>query len=174
MTDTVNSAGLRVITNASLTTSPDVGSTNYQFSDSDITLFSHGTGANQINQVWTDVRTVAASSTESLDLYGGLVSALNTTLNFTKVKIISIVADGDNTNNVLIGGSAAGIAGLLVLTGDAAIEDVSIAVQPGGMFIISAPKTGYMVTNTTGDILKITNSSSGSSVTYTIKIYGVV
>lgn len=174
MTDTVSSAVLKVNTSVSMTTSPDVGSTSYQFAESDSLSFSHGTGNNQINQVWTDIRTVGASSSESLDLYGSLVNALNTTLNFTKVKMIEIKAAATNTNNVLVGGSTAGIAGLLVLTGAAAIEDVQIVIPPGGIFVISAPLAGYTITNTTGDILKISNSGSGTGVDYTIKIYGVV
>ncbi len=174
MTDTVSSAVLKVNTSVSMTTSPDVGSTSYSFSDSDVLNFTHGTGNNQINQVWTDVNTISASSSVSLDLYGSLVNALNTTLNFTKIKMIEIKADSNNTNNVLVGGSSAGIAGLLVLTGDAAIEDVQIVIPPGGILCIAAPLAGFTITNTTGDILKLTNSSSGSSVSYTIRIYGVV
>lgn len=174
MTDTVNSALLKVVTSASVTTSPDLGSTEYKFSDTDSISFTNGTGSGQINQVWTDSRTVGASSSEDLDLSGALVSALNTLLSFTKIKMIEIKASSSNTNNLLLGGSANGLAGLFVLTGDAAIEDVQIVIPPGGIFCLAAPVNGYAVTNSTGDILKMSNSGSGSGVDYTIKIFGVV
>lgn len=174
MTDTVSNAAVKVTTSASMTTSPDIGSTTYSFSENETQTFTHGTGNNQVNQIFTDVRTISASSTESLDLYGGLTNALNTTLNFTKIKVIEIAASSANTNNVLIGGSSAGLAGMFVLGGDAVIDDVQMVVPPGGVYLITAPAAGFTVTNTTGDILKISNSSSGTSVTYTIKIYGVV
>jgi hypothetical protein len=174
MTDTLNSAILKVSTAASISTSPDIGTSQYSFSVSDSLSFTHGTGDNQINQLWTDERTISASSSENLDLYGSLVSALNTTLNFTKIKMIEIVASSLNTNNVLVGGDAASLAGLFVLGGTAAIEDVQLVVPPGGILVLSAPLSGYAVTATTGDILKIANSGGGSDVTYSIKIYGVV
>ncbi len=174
MTDTVSSAVVKIQTSASMTTSPDIGDTVYQFSDSDVLNFSHGTGNNQVNQVWADIRTISASSSENLDLYGSLVSALNTTLNFAKIKLIEIKADSANINNVLVGGSAAGVAGMFVLTGDSTIDEVQMVIPPGGIYLIAAPLAGFTVTNTTGDILKIANSSSGTSVTYTIKVYGVV
>lgn len=174
MVDTVNNASIKIFTSASLTTSPNVGSTTYSFADNDVNSFFHGTGDNQINQVWTDTRTLAASTSENLDLYGGLTSALNTTINFTKLKMVHIKANESNTNDVLIGGNSAGISDMFVLGGTAAIEDVQIVVPPGGFFVLTAPIDGFTVTNTTADMLKISNSAGGSSVEYTIKLYGVV
>lgn len=80
------------------------------------------------------------------------------------------MAAAANTNNVVVGGAASN--GFINWVGDA--TDV-INVRPGGVFMLVAPdSTAYAVTASTGDILKVANSSSGTSVTYTIVIIGVV
>ena len=49
-----------------------------------------------------------------------------------------------------------------------------IVLHAGGAFLLIAPDTtGYGVTATTGDILKIANSGPNVSVTYDIVIIGV-
>lgn len=174
MAETLSSAAVKITTSASSTTSPDIGTATYSFNESNTSTFTNGTANNQANMVWTDTRTIAASTSEDIDLAGVLTSALNTSITFTKIKAIIVEADSGNTNNVLVGGSSAGIAGMFVLGGDAAIEDVQIVVPPEGVFVLTAPKAGYTVTATTGDIIKVANSSSGSSVTYKIKVIGTV
>ncbi len=147
----------------------DLGSRDYGLAYAKTLSFAHGTGANQANQIWTDQRTLTASSTENLDLYGSLVSPLGTTLNFTKIKAIMVYAASTNINNVLVGGGTAGMANWV-----GNINDI-VVVRPGGFFMIAAPDaTAYAVTDTTADILKIANSSSGTSVVYDIIIIGVV
>ncbi len=129
-----------------------------------------GTGANQANAMWADTRTLTASSTENLDLAAVLTDAFGTALTFTKVKAILVMAAAGNTNNVVLGGAASNA--FINWVGDA--TDV-INIRPGGVFMLAAPDaTAYAVTASTGDILKVANSSSGTSVTYTIVIIGVV
>jgi len=71
---------------------------------------------------------------------------------------------------VLVGGAASN----QVATIFGATNDV-LVIRPGGMFALTAPdNTGMAITASTGDLLKIANSSSGTSVTYTIVIIGVV
>ena len=146
----------------------DIGSA-YQSVDSTYqNIFTNGTGANQVNQMWTDTRTIAASTTEDLDLYGSLTNTFGTTLNFTSSKAIIIAALAANTNDLLVGGDAASVP-IFGAVGD------YIIVKPGGLFMITNPgATGFVVTDTTGDILQIANSSSGTSVTYDIIILGEV
>lgn len=128
-----------------------------------------GTSADQANNIFTDTRTLTASSTEDLDLAGVLTNAFGATLTFTKIKGIIIEASSANTNNVLVGGDANGLAGWVGNVNDL------IVVRPGGIFAIYAPdSTGYAVTASTGDILQIANSSSGTSVTYNIIVIGCV
>jgi hypothetical protein len=130
---------------------------------------TNGTGADQENMMWTDTRTIAASSTDDLDLYGGLTNAFGDTMNFSAIKGIFIFAASGNTNNLLIGGDAAAVANWV---GNA--NDI-IVVKPGGMFCIYDPSAGgYGVTNTTADVLQIANSSSGTGVDYDIIVIGEV
>lgn len=167
MSETLTSS-IKVALSAVLVGDADIGnrSANIPFSESH--AFTHGTGANQANQIFADTRQIAASTTEDLDLYGGFTSPLGTTLNFAKIKAIVIYAHTTNTNNVLVGGDAASVP----IFGN--VNDL-ISIRPGGLFVITAPDSaGIAVTQTTGDILQIANSSSGSVVDYDIVVIGVV
>lgn len=132
--------------------------------------FANGTGANQANQTFLDTRTLSASANESLDFAGGLSDAFGTVLTMTRIKALIIQAAPGNTNDVLVGGAAANA--ITSLFGDA--TDV-VKVKPGGMVMFVAPDaTGYAVTATTADLLKIANSAAGTSVTYTIAVLATV
>ncbi len=162
-------ASVKVAVNATLVGDNDLGSRDYTLSYNKTLSFAHGTGTNQANQIWTDTRQIAASTTEDLDLAGVLVSPLGTTLTFTKIKAIVIYAYSTNTNNVVIGGDTNA---LINWVGNA--NDV-INLRPGGFICLTAPDaTAYGVTASTGDILQIANSSSGSIVDYDIIVIGVV
>lgn len=131
---------------------------------------TNGTGADQANMIWMDQRTLTASSTEDLDLYGGLTNSFGTTINFTSIKGILIYAAAANTNDVVVGGD--GSAAFVNWVSDATDK---IVVKPGGLFaLINSNANGYAVTATTADILQIANSSSGTSVTYDIILLGEV
>lgn len=130
---------------------------------------ANGTGAGKANQMWSSsARSIALSSSESLDLSGALTDAFGNSIVFTKIKGILIKAAAANTNNVLVGGAAANA--FVNWVGDA--TDI-IVIKPGGTFLLLAPDSGgYAVTAGTGDLLKIANSSSGSAVVYDIVIFG--
>jgi hypothetical protein len=131
------------------------------------TTFTSGTGNNQGNALFSDTRSLGASGTENLDLAGVLVDPLGTTLTFLTVKAIKITADPGNTGNVQVGGAASNT--FIGMFGDP--TDI-INVKPGGTFVWIAPQTGASVTAATGDILKIVNSSSTTSVNYSVFIIG--
>lgn len=126
-----------------------------------------GTGAGQADLVWSDTRTLAASATEDLDLAGSLTDAFGATLTFARVKEVTITAAGGNTNNVVAGNATSnGFVGPWGATG-------TVSVRPGGFSsCCCSDATGWVVTAGTGDLLKVANSGSGTSVTYTIKIVG--
>jgi hypothetical protein len=146
----------------------DIGSVEHSLSYGPTIPFSDGTGANQINRIWADTRTLAASGTEDLDLAGSLVDAIGQSITFARVKAILIRPSAANTNNVIVGGASANQ--FLTWVGGATH---TVTVRPGGLFAIGAPDaTAYAVTAGTGDLLRIANSSSGTSVTYDIVILG--
>lgn len=130
--------------------------------------WTSGAGADQAQQMFTDSRTLTASTTETLDLAGSLTNGFGQTITFTEICAIYIEALSANTNNVLVGG--AGSAQFINWVG--ASSDI-VTVRPGGILLLVARDAdGYAVTAATGDILKMWNSSSGTSVTYKIVIIG--
>lgn len=130
--------------------------------------FTDGAGANQVNQVFSDTRTLTASSTEDLDLAGVLTNAFGATVTFARVKAILVKAASGNTNNVVVGAAAA-----TQFVGFFGAATHTVAVQPGGAFLIVTPSAaGWPVTAGSTDFLRVANSSSGTSVTYDIVILG--
>ena len=169
MATTITGARVGVALAALLSKSLDIGSVDYPANWSPAYSFDNGTGAGQANMLFTDERTLSASASEDLDLAGGITDAFGDTITFTKIKAIIIQAAAGNTNNVLVGGAAAAIAGLF---GD--VADVQV-IRPGGLYMIVAPDaTGIAVAAGTADDLKIANSAGSSSVTYKIAVLGVV
>lgn len=136
-----------------------------------LATLASGTGAGQADKMFSDTRTLTASSSEDLDLAGSLVDALGATVTFVKIKGLIVAAAAGNTNNVVVGGVAAGLASGPILpqtTGQ-------VTLRPGAAFAVicgAADATGYPVTATTADLLHIANGSSGTSVTYDIIIIG--
>jgi hypothetical protein len=128
-----------------------------------------GTGAGKADRVFSDRRTLAASATEDLDLAGSLVDAFGATITFARIKGIVIAAAAGNSNNVVVGAASSNPwATLLGATH-------TLTLRPGAFVAVgtgAADATGYAVTASTGDLLKVANSGSGTSVTYDIHIIG--
>lgn len=133
------------------------------------TTLANGTGNNQINTVFSDRRTLAASANEDLDLSGtALQDTFGANLALTKVKAILIKAAATNTNNVVVKPGASN-----GFTGPFGAATHTQSIPPGGVWMVSAPLAGWTVTAATADLLNVANSSSGTSVTYEIAIVGV-
>jgi hypothetical protein len=132
------------------------------------TTFLDGTGANQNRVVWSDSRTINASTTEDLDMVGGgLVDPFGVAFAPTKIRGIMIIASSGNTNNVVVGGDANSVPFLSTAA-------TTISIKPGGLFVITDPSTaGITVTAGTGDIIQVANSGAGTSVTYQILVIGI-
>lgn len=170
MTIGLNAARLALSIAAELSNPQDLGTGTFPLIVAPNWVLTNGTGANQANEVFSDIRTLTASSTENLDLAGGLTGHFGETLTFTKIKGVIIVADAGNTNDVVVGGAASN--GFAALFGDATD---TVKVKPGGSLALIAPDAAaYAVTAGTGDLLKIANGGSGTSVTYKIVLIGVV
>ncbi len=128
-----------------------------------------GTGAGQADRAFTDTRTLAASGTEDLDLAGSLGGIDGATAVFARVKAVVITADEDNVNNVNVTRPASNGAPLFLAASD------GIGIRPGGVLVLAVgdeDATGYAVTASTGDLLTVTNSAAGTSVTYSIAVVG--
>lgn len=128
----------------------------------------NGTGAGQADKVWDDIRTIAISGTDDLDLAGVLTDAFGATLTFARVKGLFVAADAGNTNNVVVGGAAG-----TQWVGPFGAAAQTVAVRPGGWFgICCADATGWPVVGAASDLLRIANSGAGTAVTYSIVILG--
>jgi len=127
-----------------------------------------GTGANQVDRIFHDERTLAASATEDLDLSGGgLTDIYGTAFTIARLKLLVLWPSSANTNNVNLTRPASNGVPLFLAAGD------GIAGRPGGEIIICAPDaTGYAVTAGTGDLINLTNSAGTTSVTYKIILMG--
>lgn len=146
----------------------DLETVTSSMNEKQIYSLTDGTGANKASNIFTDERTIAASSSEELDLAGILQNAFGQVISFTKIKAMYFFADQSNTNDILIGGAAAN--GFATWAGDP--TDI-VVLKPGGGFAIVAPgATGYAVTAGTGDLLKVENGSGGTSVVYKIILIG--
>lgn len=127
----------------------------------------NGTGANQADLIFHDRRTLAASGTEDLDLAGVLTDAYGATITFARIKAVVVMAASANTNNVNVSRATTNGVPLFLAASD------GIPVLPGGFFAWCAPDaTAVAVTAGTGDLLTVTNSAAGTSVTYDVIVIG--
>lgn len=158
-------AELRARFSATQTGANDFGGPSFAPVVEKILQFTSGTGANQADIVWADERTLSASATEDLDLAGELTDAFGATVAAAELVAILVIADADNTNNVVIGDATAPIP----LFGG---TNPTFSVKPGGFFFVAAPNASGLLTVGAGttDDLKVANSSSGTAVTYQIAI----
>ncbi|TKS58776.1 MAG: hypothetical protein EWM72_02776 [Nitrospira sp.] len=129
--------------------------------------WASGVGADQADKQYRAQRTLAASATEDLDLSGVLTDALGDAFTLAKIKKVIIAAAAGNTNNVNVTRPAANGAPVFLAAGD------GIGILPGGIFVWVAPGVaGIAITAGTADLLTVTNSGAGTSVTYDVIIEG--
>lgn len=160
------SATIKASIAGSHTSALDLATAEMPFNVAFATALADGTGLDQADRIFTDTRTITASSTDSLDLAGALTNAFGT-VTFARIKAVLVKAAAANTNNVNVTRPAANGVPLFLAAGD------GIPVRPGGVFLWMAPDaTGVAVTGGTGDLLDLVNSGAGTSVTYDIVIIG--
>lgn len=162
------SAQILVNLAATYTDSRDLGDATDKPTVNTSYSFTNGTGADQAQVVFSDTRTLSSSTSESLDLYGGLTDAFGNTINFAAVKGILVKAASGNGDTISVGPHAtAGFTTMADAAGD------KFVVRPGGLLLLVAnDATGYAVTDSTADILEVTNNDSGASADYDIVLIG--
>lgn len=144
----------------------DLGAASFPLRLAQSLTLTDGTGASQIDRVFSDTRTLSASATEDLDLSGSLTNAYGT-VTFARVKAVFVVADSANTNNVNVTRPASNGFPLFLAAGD------GLPVRPNGIFMWAcSDATGVAVTAGTGDLITFTNSAGSTSVTYSVVILG--
>lgn len=142
---------------------------------SEVFGFKTGAGANQIHSFWQDRRTLTAGSTDNLDFAGGVVSGLSgAALTYARLKLVFVRHRTPAASAALkVGGHATvALADLFNSVEDMDTDQPSFNVRPGSSLLLAArDATGYVVTATTADMLKITNGAAGS-ISYDIVVAG--
>ncbi len=124
-----------------------------------------GVGINQADQIWTDTRTVATGTADSIDLKGTLTDHLGVAFTPAKLKMIIVIPAAGNTTILTVGGDTNGVP----IFSD---KTDSIPLAAGGALLIGRRDLAAIpVTAGTGDILLITNAA-GASATYDIILVG--
>lgn len=124
-----------------------------------------GAGLNQADTVWSDTRTVNASTTDTLDLVGGgLVDALGDA--FAPARMKGLIVRNRGAQNITVGRPA--LNGVAWLSADSD----SVVVVPGGAFVWFAPTAaGIVVTAGSADLIDVVNGA-GSAVNYDVIVFG--
>lgn len=126
-----------------------------------------GSGANQAQVLFSDIRTLADGANEVLDLYasGSLLDNLGVALTLTRLKVLYL-KNLSTDANLLVGGGTTPVG----VFADA--SDI-LTLPPGGIFIYTAPNaTGLLLT--TNKNLKLEHNGTGTStLSYEIIVIGI-
>jgi len=132
------------------------------------TSFDLGTGDLQANQIFTDTRTVAATTNDDIDLFSGLTNVYNEAIVFTRIKWVIIDIDTPTTTKRLRVGPLAvanAFVGWMINAGGTTYEEIVTRV------VKEHPYAGWTVSNVIRN-LRIFNPGA-TAVTYRILIIGV-
>jgi hypothetical protein len=131
-----------------------------------VVSLTNGTGANQADLAYLAERTVNSASNDDIDISGVLTDAFGSTITAAELVAFGFVnqqLDGTaNTTNLTPGGSSSGVPGF---------TSALWPISPGGIFVIASPGASGLatVTGSTGDIIRIANSS-GATAKYILAI----
>jgi hypothetical protein len=162
-------ANVQMSVSGSHVSTADLGNVTYPYTASFGASYTTGTGAGQVDRVYTKTTTLAASGTGDIDLAGSLTDVFGATITFARIKSIQVTAAAANTNSVQVTRPASNGAAIFMAAGD------GIALRPGAAFSWAsgtADATGVAVTAGTGDLITFTNSAGTTGVTYTVVITG--
>lgn len=140
--------------------------------------FAQGTGAGNANKIYIARRTLAALTSENLDLAAVLTDPLTAVLTFAKIRaMIFALAASPAAGPLLIGGHAtASFRNWITGAPDMDTAQPAVRVRngpAGGVFMLTgADATGFAVTATTQDMLKVTNEHATLAATYDVALIG--
>ncbi len=155
---TIASASIALNINALEQGSNDMGTPSFSLAKAFLQAYTDGAGAAQMDRIFCDNRTIAATSNDDLDLSGALTGPLGAAFVLARLKLLCVQNPAGNDGNVTVGGAAS--AQVSTLFGDVAD---TIVIKPGGLLLLFAPDAGgHVITATTADILRIRNGGSAS------------
>jgi len=136
---------------------------------------SNGTGASQADVIFVKQGTLAGAATLNVDLAGGSTDMYGNTITMARVKVIYVELTTDTTSTGLyVGGhTTAALVNWISSAGTIGTDQPKILVRNGGVFYLACTDaTGYAVTATTADTLKLTNADGTNTATYKLAIVG--
>lgn len=123
-------------------------------------LIADGTGANQADGLFHDVRPLGDGATETLS-FGGALDAFGVAITSAEVVMLIIEATSTNTTNIELRPSVANGFVAFLQAGSVAV------VRPGATLVLFAPPAAAYAAAAGGDDIDITNTA-GAAATYTI------
>jgi hypothetical protein len=151
-----------------LTANADLNDTEDKLSLSRGVQWTYGTGANQVNVMWHDQRTLADEGTETINVYDGGTEkdAFGNLLTMTALKFLYIKNNSADASLRILGGTSADI-GICVSNTDI------IIIPPGGELLWTCPTAAGIVTTTNKNLKLLHDGTGSSSLTYDIVLMGL-
>lgn len=150
---------------ASLSAPPPVGQAMQEINEGFSMALLSGVGAGNSDTLFTKELNIAASGSVTIDLSGSVDDAFGSVVALAEVQAFLIIADAANANDIVVGDAASD-----AYPGPLS-ANATVAVHPGGVLLMGDP-SGWPVTATTADQLKIANGGSGTAVTGKLIIIG--
>jgi len=151
--------------------SPDISNLSQVLNINTLLNWKHGFGDDELNQQFSDKRTVSSGGgTDNLTISGRspILYPIFTDHPVNMEKVRALILENTHVATEVEIGPETGAPFDDWINGSAP----TIKVRPGGLFLLLAPKgAGYNVTQTTNDALTVTNNG-GSDVDYNVVILG--
>jgi hypothetical protein len=125
-------------------------------------VLASGTGDRAVDLLFSHRYTLTTTVAQSVNLTTDVDAVFGNALAMATVKAILIYNSSDSGQIVEIGGATQ----VPILDGTTPV----LYLPPGGMFLLTAPlaASAFVVTDSTGDLITLTNSSTGTS---TVDVY---
>lgn len=136
---------------------------------------TNGSGAGNAQKIYVAAGTIAGAGTLNLDLAASLVDVFGNSITFANIKVLYVeLTTATTATSIKVGGAdSAPFVNWIVSDGTITDEEPGVIVRNGGMFMLACTDaTGYAVTATTGDILKLTNLDASNTATYRVCLIG--
>ena len=139
--------------------------------DALVTL-TDGSGSSQASKLFIGRRSIAnVSTTDDIDLAGGVTDVFGNTLTFTAIKAILIYNRATTDGEELRVGGAASNPITSLFAGSATAKDL---IPASGCWLRTAPLTGFVVTAGSADVLRVQHTGgAATTITYDIIVIGV-
>ena len=135
------------------------------------TLWGNGTGSNQAESMYYDVRSLAASATENADLQT-VTDANGVAIALVDVRMFLVQCPSTNTAGIkFYPGASNGWTALNASSG--ATDDPETTIMPGATYLVHAPVDASYAVSASNKVLTFENLSGSDANTYTILAIGV-